>query len=738
MDRMTDDDLAALVDGWIEHCRISDQTTVNTRRMAIDYYNGYCPDLPAEENRSSVVSRDVRDTIAKVLPALMRIFMGGARIVDYVPVGPEDEAMADQASDVISWKFENEWGGYDVLWSALQDALQQRNGVIKWYYEQKVEVTAQTVSGLSEMEWAALTEQPGVEVLEQSAQLDESAPVDESGLMPPPMLYSGRIRRKAVKASPRIVSIAPEDFLIDPDAMSVAEAQFAGDRSRLRRSDLVAMGYPREVVDELQVAPTLQADDDKSARQERTFFFGQNQTQDPANEPVDYYECFVRADYDGDGIAELRRVCVAGAAEGRKVLVNEDWDEIQYADIRTEIVAHRRDGRSIFDDVGDIQRVKTMLWRQTLDNLYAQNMPQPIVNIEAVEDPEAISNPEFGKPIIIKPGHNAQEAVGYTKTPFVAGESFAMLEYADRVITDRTGVSDASSGLSPDALQNQTAAATRVFENSNTARVELMARTVSESGLKRLFRGLLRLLAKHQDRAGTIRLRDQWVQYDPRQWNVEMDATVNTGLGAGSRERDMMMVNQIGLAQEKLIAAFGKPGQNPFVTAENLFAALKKGVEAAGLRHMEQFFTEPTPEQIAAFNQPQPSPEMIKAQGQMQVEQAKSQAAAALKERELELEARKFEMQMQVQRDREMAQAEADLMVKQKEMDRDAEGAAREAILRQQQAELDAALEREKIASSERIAAANNETKILIEQMRLGAKAAEATKEPEMADEGAE
>lgn len=724
MDQMSEDDLSALVDGWISHCQVNEATTAE-RRQAIDYYNGKCPDLPAEENRSSVVSRDVRDTVAKVLPSLMRVFMGGARIVDYEPVGPEDEAMADQASDVISWKFENEWSGYDVLWSALQDALQHRNGVIKWFYEQKIDVTAKSVSGLSEIEWVGLIAQEGVEVLETSTEPDPAGMPDESGLMEPQMVYSGRVRCKRMRSSPKIISVAPEDFLIDPDALSVGEAQFAGDRTRLRRSDLVAMGYPREVVDELQTSSAFQADDDKSARQDRTFFFQQNQTSDPSNEPVDYFECFVRVDFDNDGIAELRRVCLAGGSEGRKVLVNEDWDEIPYADIRTEIVAHRREGRSVFDDVGDIQRVKTMLFRQTLDNLYAQNMPQPIVDADSVEDPSAVTNPEFGKPIVIKPGADANRAVQYTKTPFVAGESFGMLEYLDRVVTDRTGVSDAASGLSPDALQNQTAAATRVFENSNTARVELMARTISESGLKRLFRGLLKLLAKHQDKAGTIRLRNQWVQFDPRMWNVDMDATVNTGLGAGSRERDMMMINQIGIAQEKLMAAFGKPGVNPFVTAENLFAALKRGVEAAGLRHVEQFFTEPSPDQIAALNKPQPTPEQMKIEGQMQVERLKIESQGQIETMKVQGAQQLEAVRMEVARDKEMAQAEADLMVKQKEMDRDAENAERDAILRQQKADLDAALERERIASNERIAQANNETKILIEQMRIASKPVE-------------
>ena len=197
----------------------------------------------------------------------------------------------------------------------------------------------------------------------------------------------------------------------------------------------------------------------------------------------------------------------------------------------------------------DLQRAQTVLLRQTLDNLYWQNGAQPIMQEGVVLNPEAVLNPEFGLPIRLRQGTDARAAIGYDVKPFVADKSFGMLEYMDNEATERTGVSDASSGLAPDALQNMTAKASAMIEQAGIGQTELMVRTAAE-GLRRFFRGILRLITRHQDIPRTVRLRDEWVQVDPRHWNADMDCAVNTGLGAGTRERDLMVMQQFLLNAE--------------------------------------------------------------------------------------------------------------------------------------------------------------------------------------------
>lgn len=210
--------------------------------------------------------------------------------------------------------------------------------------------------------------------------------------------------------------------------------------------------------------------------------------------------------------------------------------------------------------------------------------------------------------------------------------------YLDQEATDRTGISDASSGMAPDALQNMTARATALIEQAGIGQTELMVRTFAQ-GLKRVFQGLLRLVVKHQDRPRMVRLRGQWVTFDPRQWNAGMDATVNTGLGAGTRERDMMMIQMILQLQEKLLMTLGP--DNPYVSPDNLYNGIAKSAEAAGLKSPDLYFTKPAPEEIQRRMQAaaaKPDPEMQKLQMQAQAEAAKAQLTAENERRKLEIE----------------------------------------------------------------------------------------------------
>jgi hypothetical protein len=432
-------------------------------------------------------------------------------------------------------------------------------------------------------------------------------------------------------------------------------------------------------------------EDEEEEYQRRREFSEAGET-DAMLQEVDYYEVYVRIDKDGDGVAELRRVVMAGGTGPEHVLENEYWDDVPFADIACERRPHQWEGSSIADDVMEIQRVKTVLLRQTLDNLYWQNMPQPVVQEGRIENPEALLNPQFGLPIRVKAGVSVQDAVQYTQVPMFAEKSFSMLTYLDNEVADRTGINDASSGMAPDALQNTTAKASAMIEAAGIGQTELIVRTLAH-GLKRVFKGLLKLVIQHQDKPRSVRLKGKWVQFDPRSWDANMDATVNVGLGAGTRERDMMMMSQIIGLQERLYAALG--ADNPFVQPDNLHRALVGMTMAAGIKSPDMYFTQPDPQDIErrkAEARQKPTPEQEKAQAQMQIEQMKAQLAMQMKQAD-----------MQVQTNKERAQMEADLQIKSAEMEKDA-------IARREQLEADAIkeeqkanLEREKMAQAERL-----------------------------------
>jgi hypothetical protein len=615
------------------------------RLLAIQYYKGKMTDTPADKGRSIMTTRDVRAHIKKVLPSLMRTLLGSAQISEFLPVGPEDEEGAKQATDFMNSVVVPESDAHTTIEHALHDALLLRNGILRWWYEVKVNVSVSMHTGLTDDALAGLVSGDDVEVLEHSA----SEEMTELG---PVTLHDVRIKhRKQIKRY-RSASVPRERFLIHPDAADLDDSPIVGERCKMRRSDLVAMGYDKETIYNLPIA-----DDDEDTEQDERRDEVRN-TDEPhkPNEEIEYYDLYVRFDMDGDGIAELHHMVFAGGLTAANLLLDEECDEVQYCDITTMSQPHQWEGISLADDLMDLQRGKTVLLRQTLDNIYWQNNAQPIFQDGAIKNKDAVYNPAFGLPIETMPGVDVRAALGFNQVPFVAQQSFGMMEYLDKEATERTGVSDASSGLAPDALQNMTAKASAMIEQSGIGQTELMVRTAAK-GLRRFFQGLLRLVIRHQDVPRTVRLRNEWVEFDPRHWNAEMDCVVNTGLGAGTRERDMIVMQQVMGLQEKLLAGFGP--DNPFVKPENVFAALSKLVEAAGLKTVDLYFTEPDPEEIAAKLEAmknQPSPDMMKAQAQQQEAQAKLQLEQQRAQAMLDLDRMKAEGEMQLAREQMAAE----------------------------------------------------------------------------------
>lgn len=650
---MTDEDLTSLVKNLVKDCEAYRDVRSVDRVRATEYYDGVMKDVPADEGRSRVVSRDVRSAVKKVKPSIVRTILGNDEVVEYLPMGQGDEEAADQASDYINYVVLPESDGRQAIEDAVDDALRLRNGILKWHWDKKTTTSVSMHTGLGEAEFQQLVQGDDVEVLEHSPGEEQIETPEGPQTVP---THDVKIKRREERGCIKLSAVQPENFLIHPDAVDMDESPIVGENTRIRRSDLVAMGYERKLVDSMPMVGTdLDQDNEEDAR--RPDVTNRDETEARAMQEVEYYDLLVRVDYDNDGIAELRRIVYAGNLDQKYLLENEQWDDVYYGDLACERRPHQWEGTSIFDDVAEIQKIKTVLLRQTLDNLYWQNNPQPVVQEGAIVNPEALLNPQFGLPIRVKNGTDTRTAVTYSPVPFVASESFAMLSYLDEEATGRTGISDASSGMAPDALQNMTAKASAMIEQSGIGQTEMMVRTIAH-GLKRVFKGLLRLVKQHQDKPRTVRLRDEWVTFDPKSWNSDMDATVNTGLGAGTRERDMMMMTLVIGLQEKLLAALGP--DNDFVTPDNLHNALSKQVEAAGLKTPALYFTKPDPEVVKKKLQDAknaPTPEQQKAQAQMEIEKAKGEIQVALADKKMQADASK-----------EQAQLEADLITKDKEL----------------------------------------------------------------------
>jgi hypothetical protein len=354
---------------------------------------------------------------------------------------------------------------------------------------------------------------------------------------PPEKRYDCKIKRCIKSGRLKVEVLPPEDFLLDPCATRIDEdkMRFVGDRSRVTRSDL-KLRFPdkKDIIDELP-AYTYAADRgmEKQAR-DSDRWSSRTSVSDKSSEELEVFELYVHVDYDGDGVAEWRQVVTAGIAGERQILGNEAWGGLTpYTDCVPNPQPHRWRGRSLFDDLQDIQRIKTVLLRQTLNNLYQTNNPMRAVNLSLVNNPDVLISQELGGVVNVKGDPNT--VVKELVVPFVAKESFPVLEYFDMVAEKRTGVGRSSMALDPGVLQNQTAEAVKTTQDIKHTKIEAYARNIAEcGGLKRLFKCLLRLFVENQREPFMVRLRDEFVEMDPRGWNADMDCQINVGLGSGS------------------------------------------------------------------------------------------------------------------------------------------------------------------------------------------------------------
>jgi len=711
---MNDEEFCRIVAGLVKDCeQYREQQSVN-RTRAMEYYDGEMRDTPSDTGRSKVVSRDVRGELKKVLPSIVRVILGGDKVVEYQPVKEGDDKSAEQATDYVNYLAFPESEGPDAVHDAIYDALLLRNGILKWWQDERIDIKVSMHSGLDDNAFAQLVSSDEVEVLEHTAKSEEI--ITEAGPQIV-LLHDVRIRRKIKKRRAKMASVPMDNFLIHPDAINIQDAPIVGEGYRIRRSDLVAMGYDRDKIDLLPIAGSTRSKDEEETTRRRDIL-NKDQITAKSMEEVEYYELLVRIDYDDDGIAELRRIVFAGGLTEEHLLENTEWDDINYADVVCERRPHQWEGNSTSDDSMEIQRIKTVLLRQTLDNLYWQNNQQDIVQDGAIVNPEAVTNPAFGQPIRVNMGTDVRAVLTTRLVPFVAEKSFNMLAYLDKELHERTGISDASGGLAPDALQNMTAKASAMIEQVGIGQTEMMVRTIANC-LKPAFRGLLKLIIQHQDQPRTVRLRGKWVEFDPRTWNVDMDATVNTGLGAGTRERDMMMMQVVREAQKEIIAGLGM--DNPIVKPDQFYNGLTKMVEASGLKSVDQYFTSPSPEELQAFAAKQaqkPSESQEKTQGAIAIEHAKGEVQIALKDKDIVKEANK-----------EREQRDADLVIKQAELERDTQNRMQEMAAEDARFEQEMALKREEIASKERIEVAKIMANAEIERERMAREDARAERQ---------
>jgi hypothetical protein len=633
-----------------------------TRAKGTEYYRGDLFGNEVEGN-SKVVAMEVRDTVNAMLPSLMRVFFSSENVVEFVPRGPEDVQTAQQATDYVNYIFQHDNAGFMTTYALFKDSLVRKCGIAKYWWEDDVKVHIDEYTGLDDQTLQVLMQEPDAEVKivvsypdpdVDEAQLSAVDPMTGAPVvLPAPMVHDVQVKRVSKDGRIHVMAVPPEELLLDRRARSFEDATIIAHRQMATVADLIAMGYDQDEVEENISTNDLDENDEYLARQPLSTTFGANDAANPMMRRVLYIEAYARVDYDGDGIAELRKVCCMGS--GYKVVRNLPASYIPFVDFPCDPEPHTSplEAMSIFDITRDLQEIKSEILRNTLDSLAQAIHPRTGV-VEGQVNIDDVLNNETGAIIRMR----APGMVTPFTTPFVGQAAFPMLEYMDQLREDRTGMSKAAMGLNADALQSSTKAAVAATISASQGRIELTARILAE-GMKKLFKGILFLVVTHQDKARMVRMRNEWVAIDPRHWDSGMDASINIALGNGDTNERMQALMMILAKQEQILQQLGPT--NPLVTPQQFSNTLRKIVELSGFKDSSSYFQQIPADYVPPAPPQKPSAEELLAQVQAESIRADIQKKAA----ELELKRQQMVLEDDLKRD-QMAQ---DLYLKKYELE---------------------------------------------------------------------
>ena len=613
------------------------------RKKSLEYYMG--EPLGTEiDGRSQVVSTDVADTVETILPNLLKIFTASDQTVKCEPVKAEDVALAEQATNYINYIFNKDNNGFSILYTWFKDALIEKNGIVKVYWDESEKVEQETYENLNEQEYQILIDNDDVEVVEEESFVDEKAKEQLEQIkalaeaqgqvmedIPTPKLYNCIIKRTTSSGKVKIENIPPEEFLIQRSAKSIEDANFVAHRVLKTRSDLIQMGFDRDVVDDLPTQNTVTMNDERLARFADIDESSLDDAPDESTQDIEIYECYVKIDMDGDGIAELRKVIVAGG-NANTILENMPCDFIPFCSLTPVPMPHRFYGRSVSELVEDVQLVKSTVMRQLLDNMYLTNNNRVAIMDGMVNLDDLLTSRPGG---VVRTKQPPSQVMLPMQNQTISQQAFPLLEYLDTVRETRTGVTRYSQGLDADAL-NKTATGVNTLMSQSQMRMELIARVFAETGIKDLFRRIFELTVKYQNKERIVELNNKFVPVSPTEWKNRYNISINVGLGAGSKDQQIVMLNNI---LQKQLQAFQLQGNKeyPMVTLKNIYNSLAKIIEEAGLKNVENYFVNPDEGKELVQPSPPPPPTPIE-----KIEFTRIASEEKRKVAELELEARKL------------------------------------------------------------------------------------------------
>lgn len=606
--KLTDDEIQNAVTRAIEDAVNYVESEIAPARLRADKYFQGKNTVNYPEGTSGVIATKCRDTVRAIKPALMRVFLQSDKPVEFVASKADGVRAAEQATAYAHYLFQRN-RGFEILLDVIHDALVKKVGIVKACFEEYGDPEVEEYTRLTLEEAAYIIEDEEVEILE----LEET----EDGI-------NLKIQRNDADGEIRFYTIAPEDFFVNSEACNVDDAACVGHSTDGVVGDLVAMGYDfDEVIKHAGDTETAEETDRVNYRD------SDDDPLDPSMRPVKITEAYIRMDIDGRGKPQRHKFICVG--EKYHVLDKEPHSRRPFAVFEVDPEPHTFFGRSLVEIIEQDQDAATSLLRGLINSINFMNTPR----MEAVDgqvNMDDLMNNETGAIIRVKqPGMLREVTVGVAATA-----ALPALEYYDRTIQAKTGVSGVGQGLDADAISGETATGVDAVTQAAMAQAELIARTLAEGGMRQLFEIILELLRAHPQRDDMMHIDGEYVAVDPRSWVARMDVVANVGLGTNRHAERAMALQMVMQDQNMIWQAYGP--QNGLVTLTNIRNTRADILKLAGIQNSARYYQPMSPERerqmaqeaaaAAAQNPPPPDPNMAIVEIEKQKAAAKAQSDA--------------------------------------------------------------------------------------------------------------
>lgn len=542
----------------------------NTYYADKDYYAAKFPIL---SKTSNLVSTDVADTIEWAMPSLMKVFTGSDEVITIAGVTEEDDVKAEVMQDLCVYQLQRQNKFFPVLYNWMKDALITGMGIVKCYWERTEGATKENV------------------ILNARALGELSATgVNITSVEGPDSFNDYHVEYDSpyyIKNSPKIENILVSEFLYDPNAKTLEEANFVAHKKKvtlsyLREREQQGIYSNIDAIKSEAFTPGFNTDLLENAINDEYYNINTN-NEEEARREVTIYECYTKIDINGDGILEDVIVTVAGDTVIR--LEENYMGRHPFFVLSPTKDPHRIWAkRSYAELIGELQDLKVALTRQIMRNVALTNDPKMILSEDAINIDDYVK----GRSVIRKKaGHTMADVAMSMPVNQLSPYTFNFLEYIEGQKEARTGITRYNQGLDANSL-NKTASGINAILGQSAQRLELVARMFAETGIYELFRFLISLNQKFIDQDTVIRLTNKELKISPDDLNGNFDLVVNAGISIASKESTIQTLQTMLTAIMQVNAAGYQ-----LATPENIYNMFKKWIEAAGFKNYSDYITDP-------------------------------------------------------------------------------------------------------------------------------------------------